>query len=107
MTSKPLRHILAGPALIALAALASFPVAAAETNGTTIARDGAAAPLVIAQASRGVVIEPRIAVANDAFPATERGVREAASQGNEALRRYIWRTRMIYNYYYPDFASGE
>jgi hypothetical protein len=31
-------------------------------------------------------------------------VRAAAAQGPEALRRYIWRTRMIYNYYYWDYA---
>jgi hypothetical protein len=35
----------------------------------------------------------------------EAGVRRAAAQGPEALRRYIWRTRMIYNYYYWDFAT--
>lgn len=37
----------------------------------------------------------------------EAGVRKAAMQGPEALRRYIWRTRMIYDYYYPDFALKE
>ncbi len=25
-----------------------------------------------------------------------------ADRGSEALRRYIWRTRTIYNYYLPD-----
>ena len=35
----------------------------------------------------------------------ETGVRRAAAEGPDALRRYIWRTRMIYNYYYWDFAK--
>ena len=37
----------------------------------------------------------------------EAGVRKAAMQGPDALRRYIWRTRMIYDYYYWDFAIRE
>lgn len=35
------------------------------------------------------------------------GVRKAAMQGPEELRRYIWRTRMIYNYYFWDFVKEE
>jgi hypothetical protein len=38
------------------------------------------------------------------FPAHEAGVRAAAAQGAEPLRRYIFRTRMIHNFYYNDFA---
>jgi predicted RNase H-like nuclease len=34
----------------------------------------------------------------------EAGVRAAARQGPDPLRRYIWRTRMVYNFYYGDFA---
>lgn len=30
-----------------------------------------------------------------------------AAQGPEALRRYVWRTRMIYNYYFWDFVKQE
>lgn len=37
----------------------------------------------------------------------EAGVRKAAMQGPEALRRYIWRTRMIYDYYFWDFAKQQ
>ena len=40
------------------------------------------------------------------FPAYQAGVRAAAAQGPDALRRYIWRTRMVYNFYYADFAPG-
>jgi len=41
------------------------------------------------------------------YPPLEAGVRKAAMQGPEALRRYVWRTRMIYDYYYWDFAKEE
>ena len=34
----------------------------------------------------------------------EAGVLAAARQGPDALRQYIWRTRMIYGFYYGDFA---
>ena len=34
----------------------------------------------------------------------EAGVRAAARQGPDALRQYVWRTRMIYGFYYGDFA---
>ena len=37
----------------------------------------------------------------------EAGVRRAAAQGSESLRRYVWRTRMIYNYYFWDFARQQ
>ena len=37
----------------------------------------------------------------------EKGVRDAAAQGSEALRRYVHRTRMIYNYYFWDFVQKE
>lgn len=30
-----------------------------------------------------------------------------ADQGIDSLRRYLWRTRMIYNYYMPDLFSGR
>jgi hypothetical protein len=30
-----------------------------------------------------------------------------ADQGIESLRRYLWRTRMIYNYYMPDLFIVE
>lgn len=30
----------------------------------------------------------------------------AADRGADELRRYIWRTRMIYNYYWPDVVGG-
>lgn len=40
-------------------------------------------------------------------PSSEEGVRRAAAQGPAALHHYIFRTRMIYNYYFWDFAKDE
>jgi hypothetical protein len=41
------------------------------------------------------------------FPSSESGVRRAAAEGPESLRRYVQRTRMIYNYYYWNFAKEQ
>jgi hypothetical protein len=84
-------------------ALAAFTVGVAfaseAASPTTIDKD---TPIVLAQASTTMPAAP-VTMA-PAFPAHETRVRAAAAQGPEALRRYIWRTRMIYNFYYWDFA---
>ena len=82
-------------AIVALAAALSAGVALG--NGPVTANDSA---VVVAQAGRATTT--RVAIAP--FPAYQAGVRAAAAQGPDALRRYIWRTRMIYNFYYADFA---
>jgi len=41
------------------------------------------------------------------YPSSEAGLRHAAAQGPVALHLYIYRTRMIYNYYIWDFAKPE
>jgi len=41
------------------------------------------------------------------YPPSEAGVRRAAAQGPDALRRYIWRTRMIYDYYFWNFVKQQ
>jgi hypothetical protein len=41
------------------------------------------------------------------FPSSEIGVRKAAAEGPESLRRYVQRTRMIYNYYYWNFTKVQ
>jgi hypothetical protein len=46
-------------------------------------------------------------LAGDEDPVHLRGVRKAATESPEALRRYIWRTRMIYNHWYDAFAPKE
>jgi len=97
------RSLLLAGAMTALAGVMSVPAAAADTKGTAAPYE-ASAPLVVAQASTPGMAGDRVVVPARAYPEYQRGVREAASQGPEALRRYIWRTRMIYNFYYPDFV---
>lgn len=41
------------------------------------------------------------------YPSSDAGLRRAAAQGPVALHLYIYRTRMIYNYYIWDFATPE
>jgi hypothetical protein len=41
------------------------------------------------------------------YPSSEAGLRRAAAQGPVALHLYIYRTRMIYNYYIWDFVKKE
>lgn len=97
------RSLLLTGALAALAGVTSVPAAAADTIGSRASYDGSA-PIVLAQATAPGMSGERVVVPGEAYPAYQRGVREAASQGPEALRRYIWRTRMIYDYYFPDFV---
>jgi hypothetical protein len=104
MSPNPMRCTLFGGVAVALAVLASPAVNAAEP--TDAMQD--AAPVVVAQASNAASARAASgAVTADAFPAYQRGVRQAAAESNQALRRYIWRTRMIYNFYYDDFAPKE
>jgi hypothetical protein len=100
MSSQPSHCTLAWRAAFALAAIVSFAASAAETNTPAASN---APPQMLAQAWSEPSTSPRAAT-RDAYPAYQRGVREAATQGPEALRRYVWRTRMIYNFYYYDFA---
>ena len=66
----------------------------------------APAPLVVAQTSAGGATKAE-AASPDTTPVHLRGVKAAAAQGPDALRRYIFRTRMIYGFYYNDFAPKE
>src|SRR5690348_5962982 len=93
------RSLLLTSALAGFAGITSVAAAAADMSGTE-----ASAPLVLAQASTPAMAGDRVVVPGGAYPEYQRGVREAASQGPEALRRYIWCTRMIYDYYFPDFV---
>ena len=96
---KAVHHLLLSGAL----ALGS---AVAFASDAGVDRSGAGTPLVLAQAT---ATQARPASANSAanFPPLEAGVRRAAAEGPDALRRYVWRTRMIYNYYMPDFVAAE
>jgi hypothetical protein len=88
-------------ALVILASANALAAAPATPRDTS-----AAAPVVVAQVTAPAGVRSA-ASSSVEYPAYQRGVREAAAQGNEALRRYIWRTRMIYNFLYRDFANRE
>jgi hypothetical protein len=62
--------------------------------------------LAVADSTEAVANAP-ISTMPRSYPPSEAGVRRAAAQGPEALRRYIWRTRMIYNYYFWNFVKQE
>lgn len=90
-------------AIVALAALMS----SAAYAGVSADQKNDALPQIVADASASNDHTLQAALPANAFPAHQRGVRQAAAEGNEALRRYIWRTRMIYDFYYNDFALKE
>jgi len=48
-----------------------------------------------------VIIQPRIMLS----PAAQNRLQARADQGDDALRQYVFRTRMIYNYYMPDLVN--
>jgi hypothetical protein len=104
MSPNPMRCTLVGGAVVALAILASATASAAQPTGATAPN---AAPVVVAQGAAPATTALRSGAAIDGYPAYQRGVRKAAAEGPEALRRYIWRTRMIHNFYYNDFAPKE
>ena len=83
---------LAGSTLVADASAAQVSVP--ETSVKSVVADGTA---TTAAASRSTA--PRI------YASSEAGLRRAAAEGPASLRRYIFRTRMIYNYYFWDFVT--
>ena len=87
-------------AAVAIALVMSPAVSAAETD--TDRQD--AAPIVVTQASAPATSARSTALPPDGGAVHLRGVRTAAMQGPDALRRYTFRTRMIYNYDYEDWA---
>ena len=102
MTANPHRtHVrftlAAALALGATAAIASTPA----PQGS-----GAEPPIVLAQAASASGAA-RAADPAAGHPPLEAGVRRAAAEGPEALRRYVFRTRMIYNWYMPKFMREE
>jgi hypothetical protein len=103
MSPNSIRCTLVGGAAVTLAILMSAAASAAE------AVDAAPppTPVILAQGAAPTAPSANAVAAEQVFPAYQRGVREAAKQGNEALRRYVWRTRMIHNFYYHDFAPKE
>jgi len=87
----------------AAVALALGTSSALASEATTAIPD--AVPVVVAEVSTPGT--PAVMPAGNEDPVHLRGVRKAATESPEALRRYIWRTRMIYNHWYDSFAPKE
>src|SRR4051794_24575521 len=83
-------------AVITLSAGVAFAAATTSENPLP------ASPVVVAQAAMPA---PTIVMVRT-YPEYMARAEAAAAQGPEALRRYLWRTRMIYNFYYPDFIPN-
>ena len=77
------------------------PILASGIAAVILAGAALAVPAVAVAAP--VVLAPRIQRG-----AGERARLQAvADQGPEALRRYLWRTRMIYGWTWRDLVAGE
>ncbi|HZP65248.1 MAG TPA: hypothetical protein VFB32_02985 [Rudaea sp.] len=81
--------------------------AAASASAPSQPESATVAPANVALAAPAAVAPVQVTTPTDGFPEIQAGVRRAAEQGNDVLRRYIWRTRMIYNFYFYDFAKPE
>ena len=103
MSSNSIRCTRAGGAVVAPRVAASPSARAAAPADAA----PAGAPVIVAQAPASPQASRPVAMRVEAYPAYQRGVREAAAEGPDALRRYIWRTRMIHNFYYYDFAPRQ
>ena len=78
---------------------------AAQSTAPTSSTQGAAVVAVASDADKAANATGSVEPAS--FPSSEIGVRRAADEGPESLRRYLQRTRMIYNYYYWSFAKDQ
>src|SRR5262249_47615283 len=85
-------------AALAVAAAVSF--AQAPSQPETLAE-----PVVVAMAPLMTTDARQASTTATEYPPLQAGVRRAAAQGPDALRRYIHRTRFIFAWYYPDFAQ--
>ena len=93
-------HALAGALALAASAALANPVAPEASTPQDSTR-----PAVADSGQTGTEAVGSATPRSD--PANEAGIRRAVAEGPDALRRYIWRTRMIYNYYFWDFVKQE
>ena len=87
--------------------------AALALAGSTVFADAFASQVSVPETSAKSVVADSTATTPAAprstapriYASSEAGLRQAAAEGPASLRRYIFRTRMIYNYYFWDFAT--
>jgi hypothetical protein len=84
-----------GIAAVALSATFALGAGAASAAGSET--------IVVAQTTTAT---PTTVAVVRTYPDYMKRAVAASAQGPEALRRYLWRTRMIYNFYYPDFIPN-
>ena len=96
------RRCYALGAVLALAASAAL----AETPAPQPRAPEASVKVAVAESTQ-TMQEARSSTTPYVYPSSEAGVRRAAAQGPLALHLYTYRTRMIYNYYFWDFAKQE
>lgn len=108
MTSNRTKLFLAHVLAASLAAGAAAASAADARAADAAAPDAASsAPIVVSQAGGSITTMNVREVAHEVpgYNPIERGVRNAATQGPTALRRYVQRTEPIYHFSYWDFAK--
>jgi len=100
MNAKEFRSKTLGRAIVAAAALCVGVAFAAGPYPDDTAATSSTPVVVTYGPSITTVVTVTAAIPRN----HEAGVLAAALQGPDALRQYIWRTRMIYGFYYGDFA---
>ena len=74
---------------------------------STAFADASAPQLPVPEASVKLAVADSTQTTPLIYPSSDAGLRRAAAQGPVALHLYVYRTRMIYNYYIWDFAKPE
>ena len=108
MTSTRTKLFLAHVLAASLAAGAATASAADARAADAAAPDAASsAPIVVSQAGGSMTTMNVREVVHEmpGYNPIERGVRNAATQGPTALRRYVQRTEPVYHFSYWDFAK--
>ncbi len=90
--------IIVSPLILALATGATISLAQVAT-----AQPMASPGMYAGGRTQALVIRPRIMLSKG----EQSRLQAYADQGIDSLRRYIWRTRMIYNYYLPDLLNVD
>ena len=85
--------------------LTSSIACAAQSAAQTVGKQEAANVTLASNTDKTANATSSLELAS--FPSSETGVRKAAAEGPESLRRYVQRTRMIYNYFYWKFAKEQ